>query len=352
MRNLLTPLSRVLLAAGLVASLATACQSSGSGAPGSGALAADAPIPVAVPDGTTLVVADDANRLKTLFALSGEQDRLTAEVTYANFSSGPLRLEAIRSGNAQLGRVGDVPPILAHFSDAGVPIVGAVKHDGNGLVLATSPGSGIRSLKDLAGKKIAINEGTAQQAVVLRNLRAAGLSIKDVQSVNLGLAEFADGLRAEQVNAAVLKQPDRVRYLDSTAGQGSIEIPNAPGAYPGLYYVYASREALSDPARAAAIREFVVAWYRAEQWLNDHKQTWIDEYLIKDQKVSPQDARAIAEADGTSAVPGFTDEVIMTQQQTIDLLQEAGAFPGKQLHAEDEFDARFADLDAKSVGTQ
>lgn len=352
MRNPLTRLARGILAAGLVVAMLSACQSSGAGSSGTGGLAADAPIPVAVPDGTSLVVADDANRLKTLFKLSGEQDRLSADVTYANFSSGPLRLEAIRSGNAQLGRVGDVPPILAQYSDAGVPIVGAVKYDGNGLVLATSPGSGIKSLKDLAGKKIAINEGTAQQAVVLRNLKSAGLSIKDVQPINLGLAEFADGLRAEQVNAAVLKQPDRVRYLASTKGEGSIEIPNAPGAYPGLYYVYASRDALSDPARAAAIREFVIAWYRAEQWLNDNKQTWIDEYLIKDQKVSPEDAKAIAAADGKSSVPGFTDELIHTQQETIDLLQQAGAFSGKQLSAKDEFDSRFADLNATSTGKQ
>ncbi len=352
MRNPLTPLSRAILAVGLMAGMLTGCQSSGSGSSEAGGLSADAPIPVAVPAGTSLVVADDANRLKTLFALSGEQERLSADVTYANFSSGPLRLEAIRSGNAQLGRVGDVPPILAQYSDAGVPIVGAVKYDGNGLVLATSPKSGITSLKDLAGKKIAINEGTAQQAVVLRNLKAVGLTIKDVQPVNLGLAEFADGLRAEQINAAVLKQPDRVRYLSSTQGEGSIEIPNAPGAYPGLYYVYASQEALSDPARAAAIREFVIAWYRAEQWLNDHKQTWIDEYLVKDQKVSPEDARAIADADGKSSVPGFTEELIATQQETIDLLQQAGAFSGEQLHAKDEFDSRFADLNANSAGDQ
>ncbi|WKG01939.1 ABC transporter substrate-binding protein [Mycolicibacterium sp. HK-90] len=352
MPNRLTPLARVIVAAALVVVTAAACQSSGSGASGTGGLSADAPIPEAVPQGTTLVVADDANRLKTLFKLSGEQDRLSADVSYANFSSGPLRLEAIRSGNAQLGRVGDVPPILAQYSDAGVPIVGAVKYDGNGLVLATSPKSGIASLKDLAGKKIAINEGTAQQAVVLRNLKSAGLTIKDVQPVNLGLAEFADGLRAEQVNAAVLKQPDRVRYLASTEGEGSIEIPNAPGAYPGLYYVYASQEALSDPARAAAIREFVIAWYRAENWLNENKQTWIDEYLIKDQKVSPEDARAIAEADGRTSVPGFTEELIATQQETIDLLQESGGFAGKELRAKDEFDSRFADLNANSAGDQ
>jgi sulfonate transport system substrate-binding protein len=347
MRTLFPRLARLTAVAVIAAGALTGCGSDGS-APSAGRLGAEEPIPVEVPDGTALVVADDANRLKTLFALSGEQDRLSADVTYANFSSGPLRLEAIRSGNAQLGRVGDVPPILAQYSEAGVPIVGSVQHDGPGALIATSPQSGITTLKDLAGKKVAINEGTSQQATLLRNLKSAGLTVDDVEVVNLGLAEFADGLRAEQINAAVLKQPDRARYLASTEGKGSIELPNAPGAAPGLYYVYASREALANPAQAAAIREFVIGWYRAEQWLNEHKDVWIDEYLVKDQNVSPEDARVIAAGDGAGTPPGFTDKVIGIQQETIDLLQSAGAFAGKKLSARDEFDFRFADLTADS----
>ena len=341
----LSTLLRLTVVAAVTAASLTACSSAES--PTSAEkLGADAALPIEVPAGTKLVVADDANRLKKLFELSGEQDRLSAEVTYANFSSGPLRLEAIRSGNAQLGRVGDVPPILAQYSDAGVPIVGVVQHDGAAMTLATAPGSGIESPSDLAGKKIAINEGTAQQALILRTLKSAGLSIEDVEPVNLGLAEFADGLRANQIDAAVLKQPDRFRYLASTEGKGSKEIPNAPGTYPGLYYVYAGNAPLADPAQAAAIREFVIRWYRAEQWLNENKDVWISEYLIKDQNVTPEDAAVIAETDGFSKAPGFTDEVIDIQQQTVDLLQDAGAFPGAPLKARDEYDFRFADLTA------
>lgn len=348
MRTPFRNLARLTAVAVIVGSTLSACSSGDSARSDDARLGAQDPIPVEVPAGTTLVVADDANRLKTLFALSGEQERLSADVSYANFSSGPLRLEAIRSGNAQLGRVGDVPPILAQYSDAGVPIVGSVQHDGPGSLIATSPESGITTLEDLAGKKVAINEGTSQQATLLRNLKSAGLTIDDVEVVNLGLAEFADGLRAEQINAAVLKQPDRSRYLASTEGRGSTELPNAPGASPGLMYVYASRDALSDPGQAAAIREFVIGWYRAEQWLDDHKNVWIDEYLVKDQNVAPEDARVIAEADGAGTPPGFTDEVIGIQQETIDLLQSAGAFAGKKLAARDEFDFRFADLTAAS----
>ncbi|MFC3113913.1 hypothetical protein ACFODN_12830, partial [Rodentibacter caecimuris] len=55
-------------------------------------------LPFAVPAGTKLVVTDDANRFETLFNLSGEREKLAADVTFVNFSSGPIGLEAIRAG--------------------------------------------------------------------------------------------------------------------------------------------------------------------------------------------------------------------------------------------------------------
>jgi sulfonate transport system substrate-binding protein len=310
---------------------------------------ADDALPVEVPEGVKIVFADDANNVANLLKLSGEGERLASEVSFANFSSGPLRLEAIRAGAAQVGAVGDVPPILAHFSDAGVVIVGAVITSGASTIFVTAPGSGVTSHADLKGKKVGINVGTSQQATVLRNLRAAGLTIDDIQPINIGLSEFADALRANQIDAAVLKQPDRSRYLSSVSGTDAKEIPDAPGASSNLKFLYASKTALADPAQAAAIRDLVVHWYRSHLWKNDNKDTWIAEYLIKDQRLGEEDAKVVAAADGSATrIPGW-DEVRKTQQDTIDLLQAAGQFKGKELKVEDELDLRFEGLNEKSA---
>jgi sulfonate transport system substrate-binding protein len=306
-------------------------------------------LPAAVAPGVKLVLADDANNVASLLKLSGEQAKLSEDVSYANFSSGPLRLEAIRAGAAQVGAVGDVPPILAQFSNADVVIVGAVVTSGPATIFATAPGSGIKQLGDLKGKRVAINVGTSQQATVLRDLRASGLTIADIKPINLGLAEFADALRSDQIDAAVLKQPDRSRYLKSVAGTEAREIPDAPGGSTNFKFIYASKAALKDPAQAAAIRDFVVHWYRAYAWKDKHIDIWIRDYLIKDQRLNAEDAKVAADGDGTNTTtPGLTAELIATQQDTIDLLQSAGQFKGKTLKAEDEFDLRYADLNAKS----
>jgi sulfonate transport system substrate-binding protein len=306
-------------------------------------------IPVGVPKGVKLVLADDANYVARLLELSGEQEKLAADVSYANFTSGPLRLEAIRAGAAQIGAVGDVPPILAQFSGANVVIVGAVVTSGPGNLLTTGPNSGIRSLADLKGKKIGINVGTAQQATVLRNLKASGIAASDIVPINLGLAEFADALRAGQIDAAVLKQPDRARYLKSVAGEGDARaLDNAPGTDTNIKYLYASVSALQDPAQAAAIRDFVVHWYRAHLWKNAHRDVWIADYLVKNQRLKEDDAALVWDSEGNAtSIPGLAD-LVSVQQETTDLLQAAGSFKGKALDAKGQFDLRYQDLNARS----
>jgi sulfonate transport system substrate-binding protein len=313
------------------------------------AIADDPNLPTNVPSGVKIVLADDANNAASLLKLSGEYDKLAADVSFANFTSGPLRLEAIRAGAAQVGAVGDVPPILAHFSGAEVVIVGVVVTEGPSTIIATAPDSGIKELKDLKGRKVGINPGTAQQAIVFRNLKASGLKPEDIQPINLGLAEFADALRAGQIDAAVLKQPDRARYLKSVAGTGAREINDAAGGNKNLKILYAAKSALADPAQAAAIRDLVVHWYRAHLWKNDNAETWSKEYLVKDQRLSADDAQAVIAAEsGKSYIPDWKGEIIPRQQDTIDLLQAAGNFKGKELKAEDEFDHRFDGLNEKS----
>ncbi|MBP1888004.1 ABC transporter substrate-binding protein [Sinorhizobium mexicanum] len=312
-------------------------------------LADDPSLPTRVPPGVKIVLADDANNAASLLRLSGEYDKLAADVSFANFTSGPLRLEAIRAGAAQVGAVGDVPPILAHFSGADVVIVGVVVTEGPTTIIATAPDSGIKELKDLKGKKVGINPGTAQQAIVFRNLRATGLTPEDIVPINLGLAEFADALRAGQIDAAVLKQPDRARYLKSVPGTGATEIASAGDGNKNLKILYASKTALADPSQAAAIRDLVVHWYRAHLWKNDNAETWAKQYLIKDQRLSEEDAKSVIDAEtGKTYIPGWKTEIIPRQQDTINLLQAAGNFKGKELKAEDEFDHRFDGLNNES----
>ncbi|WP_446221695.1 ABC transporter substrate-binding protein [Nocardia sp. IBHARD005] len=299
----------------------------------------DAPLPTEVPPGTTLVVADQQERLQSALRLSGELDKLPFKIEFANFVGGPAILEAFRAGAADVGQVGDVPPIHALAAGQDVPIIGAYQTNPKAMKLAVAPGRSISKLTDLKGKKIAYAEGTAQQASVLKALTKAGLKPTDVELVRLQLAEFPDAVRTGQVDVAPLIEPNVTRFL-RTQGASLVPDSETTGIYSGLAYVYARRAVVQDPAKAAATRALVGAFVRAWQWTNTHREEWATRYYVDSQKVSADDAKRIVESLGTFTFPHLDQQLIARQQSTIDAIDAVGELP-KKIKAVDGFDLRF-----------
>ncbi|MCI2418734.1 ABC transporter substrate-binding protein [Saccharopolyspora sp. K220] len=324
--------------ASLIALLALAGCGSGGEA---GGLAADAPLPTTIPPETKLVVADQQERLQSLFRASGEFDKMPVKPEFANFTGGPEVLEAFRSEAADVAIVGDTPPIHAQASGEDVPIIAAYQVDPNSTRFAVAPGANVRTLSDLRGKKIAYAEGTAQQTSVLRALEKAGLTTNDVQLVRLQLAEFNDAVRTGAVDVAPLNEPRLTRFLAQTGGTGTtLPIADTDGTSTGLSFLYTRRAALEDPAKAAAIRAFVQHFVAARQWAATHPNEWIDFYYVKNQGVTRADGERIVASEDEVVFPRLDESLIATQQHTIDLLLADGGLP-RPLNAHDHFDRRF-----------
>jgi sulfonate transport system substrate-binding protein len=301
-----------------------------------------------VPSGTKLVVADQNEVLQTLMRVSGAQQELSSEITYANFLGGPAILEAFRAGALDLANVGNTPPIQAHAAGEQIPIVAARTSSETDYFLAVRSGLKIDSLEQLRGKSIAYGEGTGRQPFVLNALKLAGLGKKDVRLVPLRAADFPDAIRSGQVDVAALNEPHFSRYLADFADRGASSVPKAENDRlpKSLTYLYASKKALDDPAKAAAIREFVTAWVEASRWSNKNIDAWVDAYYVKRQNLKPADGRKIAESEGAYEFPSLAS-LIPRQQSLIDVIFEAGDLP-KRLDAREEFDLRFDDVLAKS----
>jgi sulfonate transport system substrate-binding protein len=116
------------------------------------------------------------------------------------FVSGPGISEALVSGAGDVGSLSDFSCVT--MMAAGAPLT-TISHESTfrSALLAT-PKSGIKSLAELRGKAIYGVFGVtayqhAQQAVVSVGLVPG----KDVTFVNLGLAELADAVRSQQIDA-------------------------------------------------------------------------------------------------------------------------------------------------------
>ncbi len=116
-------------------------------------------------------------------ALVGKADGTFAEafgegvtIDWKMFNAGPSEVEALFAGEVDIGYIGPGPAINAYIKSEGdvVVIAGATSA---GAVLVARAGSGIESIKDLAGRKIAVPQYGNTQDLILRNLlKENGLS--------------------------------------------------------------------------------------------------------------------------------------------------------------------------------
>ncbi|WP_244471082.1 ABC transporter substrate-binding protein [Microvirga massiliensis] len=341
------PATRSLVAGGLRAArraaMAIALLALGLGQ----AFAQNGTLPTEIPKDTRLVVADQNEALQTLMTASGEHAKLTATVTYANFLGGPAILEAFRAGALDLATVGNTPPIQAHAAGERIPIVAARTSSEPDYSLAVRPGLTVTRLEDLRGKRIAYAEGTGRQPFVLNALKLAGLTRRDVKLVPLRAADFPDAIRSGQVDVAALNEPHFSRYLADFAGAGALPQSENRRLPRSLTYLYASGQALADPAKAAAIREFVGRWIAANKWAKANPDEWVRAYYVERQNLKEADGRAIVDAEGAIAFPTL-ESLVPQQQVLIDLIHGAGDLP-KRLDAREEFDLRFDDVIAANA---
>lgn len=334
-------LATVAALSALIAS--SGCKRDGEASAGA-TLAPDAPIPAEIPRETRLSIGDPT--VQKQLQLSGDIDRLPFRVDWQNISGGPQTIEAFRAGVLDAGAVGDTPPIHATFTGLDVKIVTVQVRDRPIYELATAPGARIGSIDDLRGKKIAYSPGQAQGALVLRALKKAGLSQKDVTLVQLGSTEFKEALTSRQVDVAPLSGVTLLRYLNEYRAEGASSI--AHGVRDNLGFLYVRAEALKDAHKAAALVDYARWRTRAQLWAYAHPEAWIEAYYVKDQGLSAREGRFLIEAAGKPQIPGDWSEAIALTQETADLLAEASG--QKRFEARTIFDLRFQTIGAEVAG--
>lgn len=304
-----------------------------------------APLPTAVPPGVSLTIA--ANNARVALEASGELGKLPFTVSsWPAVSAGPDVIQAFRGGSVDLATNAGIPPIHAYATGFDAKIVGVKVRTTPLYKLATAPGSGINTLADLRGKKIAFSPGQAQGLVVLRTLKAAGIRTDEVQLVEITGPKFLTALQAKEIDVAPLSEPTITKYLDKYASEGATAV--ATPAVDALSVLWAPTSVLRDESKVAAVAEFVKFWARGEVWAWEHPDEWIDAYYVKDQSVSVADGKRILTTVEKPYFPEKWDEAIAWEQETIELVTSAGFF-GESFDAEQLFDRRFEKIAYEAV---
>ena len=123
---------------------------------------------VDVPPGTKLVVAEQNATQSLPWNLANAGKDAPYAVEFADFSGGAAVIEALRSGAADVGSIGEAPvPIAVDSGVTDLVTIGLQANPGTsgGYYLVARPNSGITSIEQLRGKRVAYPPGSGRQMI-------------------------------------------------------------------------------------------------------------------------------------------------------------------------------------------
>lgn len=112
---------------------------------------------------------------------------------------------AVVTGTVDFGIYGLAAATLGAANGEPVVVVGAACNRGMAVVAGVK--SGINSIKDLKGKRVAIWPGSTQEVVILDRLSAEGMTIKDIKSMRVSFSDMASALERGDIDAYVGAEP-------------------------------------------------------------------------------------------------------------------------------------------------
>lgn len=157
------------------------------------------------------------------------------EVESVKFTAAPPMYAAFQSNSIDVGFWG-TPPAVGGLAQ-GVPVkIILLENDASrseGLVARKE--SGIKELKDLKGKRVATMRGTSADYALGKALKKAGLTEKDVQVIDINVAQVMPAWEKGDIDAALYWEP----WLGQMRKSGGTQIVNDAdvGADGGIVWV-------------------------------------------------------------------------------------------------------------------
>lgn len=135
--------------------------------------------------------------------------------------------------------------------------------NGNDMIIGKA---GIKSVKDLKGKKIGVEVGFVGHLLLLNALEKNGLTEKDVELVNVPTNETPQVLASGDVDAIVAWQPSSGIALQQVPGSTAIY---TSADEPGLIYDLLAVSPQSYAARKDDWKKVAKVWYRIVDYIKD-----------------------------------------------------------------------------------
>ena len=247
-------------------------------------------------------------------------------------NQGSAVVEAMNSGDVDLGIIGSMPLVTADANGSGFKAISSVNVSEDGFKLLTAPGLQVDGVSGLKGKKIAVKFSSNEHEMLLTLLKNAGLSETDVEILNMSADDCLNSLLAGEADAAVLKG-DQVAQAENG---GAVAIADNSETGKIVNYLVGRQEFLET--HPEVVTGVLKVLEKTRQWINEHPDETVKIYaeLMKTDETS---ARNNLEARDR-AISIDPDKFQEPLTRTIQFLQGQGSID-QSLSLEDIIDTSY-----------
>lgn len=233
------------------------------------------------------------------------------KVVFKQFQDGNALMQAMKSGSIDYARTGDTPPVTAQAAGTKLAYVAVGSTKAKGSALLVKKNSGISSLKELKGKKAAYTKGTSSQYLLLRLLEKAGMSVNDIDWVNMDQSSASVAFAKGKIDAWVTWDPYTAQ---AELTQNAKALSTGVGMSNNRDYILAMKSYASAHKQ---VSKYLVSYLEDDmQWANTH-HTQLINMLSQSLKLSKSVVRKMVERRSYS-IHGMNTQVIKEQQDMAD----------------------------------
>jgi sulfonate transport system substrate-binding protein len=206
----------------------------------------------------TLLVGDQRGGSKVVLEATHGLDGLPYRIEWSSFPNAAPLLEALNAGAIDTGIGGDAAFIFAIGTGATIKAIGAQRFEGPGQVLVVRGDSPIRTIDQIAGKRIATPRGSVAHNLILAALEAQGKPLDAVHFAFLSPQDGQAALQGGSVDGWAIWDPNAALAVK----QGARIVAGSEGLVPSYALMFGRDGAIADkrPLLADYHRRLYAGW--------------------------------------------------------------------------------------------
>jgi sulfonate transport system substrate-binding protein len=267
-------------------------------------------------------------------------------IDWKELNNGVLHIEALNGDALDVGSGSEIPAMFAARQRANVRFIAVIHEDLNSQVTLARKDAPINSIADLKGKRVGYVRATTAHYFLARQLAEVGLGFNDIEAVNLTPADGYSAFASGSLDAwAIYGYNGQL----AVAKHGARILKTAVGYLSGNFPVYANLKAIDDPARQAAIGDFLLRLQKAYAWANKNFPAYAAAQVAETHLPIADLLDQFAHRSGDYALTAVTPDVPATHQEVADTFLKLGVLD-QQTDVTPYWDTRFNQIIADGAG--